>query len=164
MKGAAKMATPARGGGGCRRELPALRGLPALLPALLLLGLGLHGATAAGGRRAGPTNCYDAMVFADHNYSVATVPSKCQALRLTTKFGDLGAKALAEALADNTAVTMLSLYGNRIGGQGVEALADMLADNIAITDLWFRGNQIGNKGAEALAKALAKNRVRYQLI
>ena len=71
---------------------------------------------------------------------------------------DEGARALAEALKTNGALTTtLHLYGNSIGDEGARALAEALKTNGALTTLYLHCNSIGDEGARALAEALEAN-------
>lgn len=78
----------------------------------------------------------------------------------SNSIGDVGAKALAEALKSNSALTTLDLEGNLIGDEGAMALAEVLKSNGVLTALDLEGNLIGDEGAMALAAALKSNGVR----
>ncbi|CAF4127880.1 unnamed protein product, partial [Adineta steineri] len=75
-----------------------------------------------------------------------------------TKIGDKGAHYLADALRHNTALQMLSLYDDQIGDKGAQHLADALRSNAALSILYLDQNQIGNDGAQSLADALRNNK------
>ncbi|EGD76389.1 hypothetical protein PTSG_07513 [Salpingoeca rosetta] len=71
--------------------------------------------------------------------------------------GDKWAKALAEALKDNTCLKWLTLWYNRISDEGALALAEVLKHNTTMTALGLEHNNIGPEGAVALADALKHN-------
>ncbi|OHE72562.1 MAG: hypothetical protein A2007_06040 [Verrucomicrobia bacterium GWC2_42_7] len=79
------------------------------------------------------------------------------------EFGDLGARALADALKINTSLTELNLTANGIGGVGARALADALKTNTSLTKLNLTGNKIGDVGAGALADVLRTNSTLIEL-
>ena len=68
-----------------------------------------------------------------------------------------GARALAQALKTNKALTSLILRNNLIGADGARALAEVLKSDSALTSLDLEVNSIGNEGARALAEALKSN-------
>ncbi|KAE9338898.1 hypothetical protein PR003_g11284 [Phytophthora rubi] len=72
---------------------------------------------------------------------------------------DSAMSALAAALRVNTALTHLSLVGNRIGAAGARDLADALEDSpdSMLIDLNLRDNRLGAQGAEELGRALREN-------
>ncbi|EGD77628.1 hypothetical protein PTSG_08722 [Salpingoeca rosetta] len=70
--------------------------------------------------------------------------------------GAIGARAVAEALKDNTCLKALSLRWNSIGDEGA-ALAEMLKHNTTLEELSLGGNRIGPEGAVALAEMLKHN-------
>mmetsp|Transcript_56369 Transcript_56369/g.164796 ORF Transcript_56369/g.164796 Transcript_56369/m.164796 type:complete len:658 (-) Transcript_56369:75-2048(-) len=73
--------------------------------------------------------------------------------------GDLGARAVAQALAapGRSAVRELCLGDNGIGNAGAAAFAAVLGGASHLRRLSLRDNAIGDAGAEALAAALAVN-------
>ncbi|KAJ3335265.1 hypothetical protein HDU93_005986, partial [Gonapodya sp. JEL0774] len=71
--------------------------------------------------------------------------------------GDAGARAIAHALKNNSAVRTLTLMGNSIGEAGASALAEALKTNSTLTSLNLSYNSIGGAGARALAEALKTN-------
>jgi len=73
------------------------------------------------------------------------------------RFGELGTKALADALKMNQTVRHLVLPNNQLSDFAVAALADMLKTNRFIGWLILNNNQIGNAGAAALGEALGVN-------
>ena len=77
--------------------------------------------------------------------------------------GVKGAKAIAEALKDNTVLTTLDLNSNSIGDDGAKAIAEALKVNTVLSTLYLRGNSIGNDGAKAIAEALKVNTVLTEL-
>ena len=67
----------------------------------------------------------------------------CTTLNLdSNNIGDIGARAIAEALKGNTALTRLSLNYNNIGDIGAAALAEMLKGNTALTVLFMNNNPV----------------------
>ena len=68
-----------------------------------------------------------------------------------------GAAILAHAMATNSTVTELHLYGNGIGDSGAAALAKAVEINSTLTRLYLSHNRIGHSGAAALAKAVEIN-------
>jgi Ran GTPase-activating protein (RanGAP) involved in mRNA processing and transport/serine/threonine protein kinase len=98
------------------------------------------------------------------------IPPNCTLIYLANdNIQDVGATALAKALAGNTVVTQLNLQNNDIGVAGAVALAEMLMTNTAINRLDLDsdrasglgkttiGNRIGSAGAAALAEAFKVN-------
>ncbi|EGD79552.1 hypothetical protein PTSG_12997 [Salpingoeca rosetta] len=77
--------------------------------------------------------------------------------------GDIGARAVAEALKDNTCLKGLALWDNSIGDEGAVALAEMLKHNTTLTGLDLWRNSIGPEGAVALAEMLKHNTALEQL-
>ena len=71
--------------------------------------------------------------------------------------GNSGAQALAQALASNSTLEVLSLCTTLIGDDGAEALAEALHSNISLKRLLLSENMIGDKGANALAESLCHN-------
>ena len=72
--------------------------------------------------------------------------------------GAAGAAKLAAAVAANTSVTNLDLYGNSIGPEGASKLAESLKSNSTITQLNLADNLIRAEGAARLFAALQLNR------
>jgi Ran GTPase-activating protein (RanGAP) involved in mRNA processing and transport len=72
---------------------------------------------------------------------------------------DSAMSALAAAIRANTALTHLSLVGNRIGSAGARDLADALEDSpdSMLLDLDLRDNRLGAQGADELGRALREN-------
>jgi len=73
--------------------------------------------------------------------------------------GDLGAKAVAKALAParGSALRELCLGSNGIADKGAKELAKALGSGSTLRRLSLRHNDIGDEGAQALAVALASN-------
>ncbi|EGD78054.1 hypothetical protein PTSG_08933 [Salpingoeca rosetta] len=71
--------------------------------------------------------------------------------------GDIGARAVAEALKDNTCLKTLFLHNNSIGDEGAVTLAEMLKHNTTLERLDLSENSIGPEGAVALAEMLKHN-------
>ena len=67
--------------------------------------------------------------------------------------GDVGATAIANALAVNASLTTLILNENNIRPSGATAIAKALEVNASLTDLRLYHNQIGDAGATALGNA-----------
>ena len=80
----------------------------------------------------------------------------CATLNLyRSSIGAEGARALAEALKTNGALTTLYLNSNSIGDEGARALAEALEANGALTALLLDGNSIGDKAQAAVYATLA---------
>ncbi|KJE96897.1 TKL/IRAK protein kinase [Capsaspora owczarzaki ATCC 30864] len=78
------------------------------------------------------------------------------------RFGDVGAKAIAEALQENKRVTWLDLSVNMIGDTGALAIAETLKVNRLVNHVRLNDNQIGDAGALAIAEVLKVNKkLRY---
>ncbi|KAI9020313.1 hypothetical protein DFJ74DRAFT_672827 [Hyaloraphidium curvatum] len=73
------------------------------------------------------------------------------------RIGDRGARALAQALAENSTLTSLRLRNQGLGPEGARALAEALRKNSTLAILGLQDNGIGDSGASALAGALLKN-------
>ena len=86
------------------------------------------------------------------------------ALGLKERIGCEGAKALAEALCNNSILENLSLWKNNIGAEGAKALAEALRQNTTLHRLNLGGNNIKAEGAKALAEALRHNAALQKLI
>jgi Ran GTPase-activating protein (RanGAP) involved in mRNA processing and transport len=72
--------------------------------------------------------------------------------------GDVGAKALAAALADDFSLHELRLSGNvDIGDDGVRALADALTHNTTLRSMQLTGCTLNDVSIVALASALRAN-------
>jgi hypothetical protein len=71
--------------------------------------------------------------------------------------GPEGAKAVAEALRENTSVSALLMGADAIGNDGAQAISDLIEHNRALTTVFLGCNQIDEVGARALARALAGN-------
>jgi len=68
--------------------------------------------------------------------------------------GDNGVITIANALKNNTILTILKLNSNNIGDIGVIAIADALKNNTILTTLNLNSNNIGDNGVNAIADAL----------
>ena len=71
----------------------------------------------------------------------------------SNNIGDVGARAIADALRSNRVITTLYLSGNLITNEGARALGDALSKG-ALIELYLGQNQIGDAGAFAMAAAL----------
>ncbi|GBG30811.1 Protein kinase, putative, partial [Hondaea fermentalgiana] len=71
--------------------------------------------------------------------------------------GDAGTQALAEALAESTALESLALCSNGLGDSGALALASPIAQSTTLTAINLSDSRIGDAGAQALANALGQN-------
>jgi len=69
-------------------------------------------------------------------------------------FGDIGVKALANALVNNSCLRELRLSGNSISGAGVNSLTSALENNSSLRELDLSYNSIGDIGAIALSSVL----------
>ena len=73
------------------------------------------------------------------------------------RIGDVGAAAIAAALAQNKHVQFLQLRGNDLGDRGAAAIAGALHTNTALMDVYMTWLDIGDDGAVAIADALKNN-------
>eukprot|EP00300_Choanocystis_sp_HF-7_P028025 c33375_g1_i1.p1 GENE.c33375_g1_i1~~c33375_g1_i1.p1 ORF type:complete len:284 (-),score=89.70 c33375_g1_i1:5-808(-) len=73
------------------------------------------------------------------------------------RIGDVGAKALGNALRTNTSLTYLELTRNNISTEGAKAIAQALHSNKSLNELGLGGNAIGDAGAAAFIEALNAN-------
>ena len=81
-----------------------------------------------------------------------------QALFLSKNtIGEIGTKALAQALMNNKTIKHLILGHNQINNFAAAGLADMLKVNRIIGWVILNNNLIGDTGAEALAEMLEQN-------
>ena len=71
--------------------------------------------------------------------------------------GNSGVASLSQALVKNSSLIHLDLSWNCVGGSGAESLSNALLENSSLTHLELKWNDIGNSGAESLSKALTKN-------
>ena len=71
--------------------------------------------------------------------------------------GNSGVGSLSQALVKNSSLIHLDLSWNCVGGSGAESLSNALLENSSLTHLELKWNDIGNSGAESLSKALTKN-------
>eukprot|EP00966_Prymnesium_polylepis_P281890 6514036-Prymnesium_polylepis.1 len=77
-----------------------------------------------------------------------------------TTISTIGARALAEALKTNRALTILDLTANRIGVEGTRALAQALKVNTGLRSLHLSSDMIGGaEGVRLLSDALKSNSV-----
>ena len=81
----------------------------------------------------------------------------------SNRIGAEGAKALATALQTNSSLSTLYLGNNEIGDEGAQALATALHTNSSLSSLSLGYNQIGAEGAQALATALQTNKTLTKL-
>lgn len=129
--------------------------MPSIAMVMMMMAASLLGAVPAVEGR----ECNKEDVFKDGDYTTATIPSDCTELHMYAydDIGYIGARAIAEALKGNTALTELDLGYNDIGDIGATSLAEALKGNTALTMLGLQRNDIGDIGATALAKALKGN-------
>ena len=80
-----------------------------------------------------------------------------QRISCREQIGESGAAILAHAIATNSTVTELDLFGNGMGDSGAAALAKAVEINSTLTRLNVANNRIGDSGAVALAKAVEIN-------
>ena len=71
------------------------------------------------------------------------------------RIGDVGAAALADALAVNSSLRVLWVNSCGIGAVGWRAIADALKTNSSLESLVMANNKIGDAGASASTDALA---------
>ena len=71
--------------------------------------------------------------------------------------GNSGVASLSPALVKNSSLIHLDLSWNCVGGSGAESLSNALLENSSLTHLELKWNDIGNSGAESLSKALTNN-------
>lgn len=72
--------------------------------------------------------------------------------------GDVGAQAVAAALASNLSLKRLFMAANRITAVGVDALLRSLQQNSrsAVCELFLFGNKLGDEGAQLIGDFLGK--------
>ncbi|GAB5357403.1 hypothetical protein AAMO2058_000371800 [Amorphochlora amoebiformis] len=100
-----------------------------------------------------------------HDFGVAHIAGMLKKNRVLKKvricqqeMTSKGAEMIAEALAVNDEIDILSLYGNKIRARGAQAIADVLThNNTGLRRLCLWHNKIGDKGAKALAEMLKVN-------
>ncbi|GAB1290849.1 Nucleotide-binding oligomerization domain-containing protein 1 [Apodemus speciosus] len=68
-----------------------------------------------------------------------------------------GGKSLAQALMQNTTLTIIWLTKNELNDEAAECFAEMLRVNQTLKHLWLIQNHITAKGTAQLARALQKN-------
>ena len=56
----------------------------------------------------------------------------------------------------NTSLTKISLRGNNIGDEGAKAIGEALKENTSLTEI-FLWNNIGDEGGKAIGEALKVN-------
>eukprot|EP00049_Salpingoeca_infusionum_P005378 m.91519 g.91519 ORF g.91519 m.91519 type:complete len:261 (-) comp12950_c0_seq1:178-960(-) len=71
--------------------------------------------------------------------------------------GAVGARAVSEALKQQTTIKRLGLAGNQFGDEGAQYLAQGLAKNTTLEWLSIEQCRIGDLGAQAISKALCSN-------
>ena len=71
--------------------------------------------------------------------------------------GDSGVASLSKALVKSSSLIHLDLSWNCVGDSGAESLSSALLENSSLTHLELKWNDIGDSGAESLSKALAEN-------
>lgn len=94
-----------------------------------------------------------------HIHSIRALRTLCQAAPrhkhpTPYKTSPQTAAALAEALATNNSLEILSLSDNYLGEKGALALADALSKNTSIKRLSIKGNELGDAGVTAICDAL----------
>jgi hypothetical protein len=79
-------------------------------------------------------------------------------LRLSdNNIGEVGTKAIAEALKTNRTLTALYLYNNDIGDTGTQHLMEALMITGTLTTLYLHNNNIQLDGARSVGAMLEKN-------
>ena len=101
------------------------------------------------------------------NISTEALHDLCKALKFnrTVKrlslpclyIGDSGAIAIADLLAENSALRFLDLTLNNIGTQGAIAIGKSLAQNENLEQLVLAANNLNDDGVTAVANSLPKN-------
>ena len=75
----------------------------------------------------------------------------------SNRLGNIGAASIAQALSFNSSLTTLDLRSNRLGNLGAASISQALSSNSTLTELNLYSNEIGNKGATAIAEAISIN-------
>jgi len=92
------------------------------------------------------------------------IKMKLEVLNLSSNMiGDVGAGALATALAQNSTLKRLYLQHVGITATGIQVLADSLTRNTTLEQLILSFTQVGDNGTALLVNALRKNST-YDLI
>ncbi|XP_032441415.1 dynein regulatory complex subunit 5 [Xiphophorus hellerii] len=92
--------------------------------------------------------------------SVAELLSKGQLEKLNICNNEIdihGAKALAQALSNNSTLQYLNMRLNQVKDEGGEAIAEALQNNTTLTYLHLGGNDVTSITAVVLSKVLQKN-------
>ena len=76
---------------------------------------------------------------------------------IACEISDIGAIALAKALATNTLMTKLALSANHITNKGVSALCSALKATSSLNELQIGYNPLGDLGFQSLANALDRD-------
>jgi hypothetical protein len=77
---------------------------------------------------------------------------------LGNQIGNEGARALADALRENTTVRHIFLRENGIGAEGARALVDGLRENATLMAMYLNGNQISDAVQQAVLRLVEQNR------
>ena len=72
----------------------------------------------------------------------------------SNSIGDVGAKAIAEAVKSSGSMATLDLSENQIGDVGAKAIAEAVKSSGSMATLVLSQNQIGDAGAKAIAEAV----------
>lgn len=73
-------------------------------------------------------------------------------------FGEIGGKAIGDALGTNPSITSINLSNNNLGEITGEAIRKALETNTSLTSIDLSRNNIGSDTMEAIEKALERNR------
>jgi Ran GTPase-activating protein (RanGAP) involved in mRNA processing and transport/tRNA A-37 threonylcarbamoyl transferase component Bud32 len=107
------------------------------------------------------TDMYVGMAKFQGNVGTLVIPARCTEIDLDNNaISNIGAAALADALAGNTLVTTLRLASNQIGDRGAAALARRVKSNAVITVLSLADNPVGPKWTDAIGWLVANAGVR----
>lgn len=129
-------------------DAPMLSQLVTSLPSLTLLGLGDNCISDEGMK-----------LVADGLASRGDRLAPLQVLGLSrNRVGDLGAAALAEAMAQSSALEAVDLRGNLLTSDGALRIAEALQHCFTIRKLLLGGNAVGDVGASHLAETLQRGR------
>ncbi|KAL6063845.1 NLR family CARD domain-containing protein 3 [Balamuthia mandrillaris] len=89
-----------------------------------------------------------------HRWEELIPPGATQVDLHKRRLGPAGGTAVAEALRNNTTLTLLDLSTNHLGEEGGKAIAEALRHNTTLTALDLNANRLGEAGGKAMADAL----------
>ena len=71
--------------------------------------------------------------------------------------GYVACDVIAEMLTENTTVTELRLYGNKVDSECADKICEMLCNNNTLRGLNLFGNKLGSEGADKICEMLCNN-------